>query len=814
MKPRFSHVLTIIAAFILAVTNFSEHGSAQVSTGNADPLYQQLRNPALSGEVASVENWELRRDATTFRFTSGKFYFLAPVQNQITGAVFIGEGQMSLTPGLPSEKRLMSALTHELAITEPFEHAVFRFTDNTADLIRKESPGRQEAPEGQAKSLLDDINNDLRRKLRWNLPARLLADVTAAKPFGVFAAFVKGKRYSGKWLYLVDPFSDNITNPEEVSLRSYEDTSFGIWYSGHRADEYQKGTASSKEWNQPVDIVHQELDTTLAKGTRLQGVSKTTFKPTRDGLRVIPFALYPTLRVSSVKDQGGKELGFVQEKKDEDADFSVIFSEPLKQGQPYTFTTTYEGSDIIIDAGSGNYFLIGRESWYPNSNFGDYATYRMVFRLPKSLSIVATGTKLKEAVEGNFLISEWASDVPLAVAGFNYGQFKMEAAKESSTSYQVESYANRDIPDDYKQIQRMVEQIEDEEGRGSTQTTLGNISTVALAKKALAEAQVSIALYSNYFGSLPYGRIAMSQQPAPNFGQSWPMLVYMPIASYFDTTIRSQLYGVQLGNDPFWRIVGPHEVAHQWWGHVLGWASYRDQWMSEGFSDFSASLFTQLVQKNTSQFIKFWSDERRLITEKNARGLRPIEVGPVTMGYRLDTAKTGNVTRLMIYPKGAFILHMLRMMMWNPKEGDESFIAMMKDFVQTNFQKTVSTEDFKAAVERHVTTDMDLGGNNKMDWFFNEYVYGTELPHYKINYEFGSEQGKPVVNFTITQSEVSSSFAMRVPVYVEWSDGKISRLGHLSLYGNSTSDPIKVPLAKKPKRLLLNAYEDVLCVLD
>ena len=39
--------------------------------------------------------------------------------------------------------------------------------------------------------------------------------------------------------------------------------------------------------------------------------------------------------------------------------------------------------------------------------------------------------------------------------------------------------------------------------------------------------------------------------------------------------------------------VTAHEVAHQWWGHVVGWASYRDQWISEGFATFSAGLYLQ-----------------------------------------------------------------------------------------------------------------------------------------------------------------------------------------------------------------------------
>ena len=37
-----------------------------------------------------------------------------------------------------------------------------------------------------------------------------------------------------------------------------------------------------------------------------------------------------------------------------------------------------------------------------------------------------------------------------------------------------------------------------------------------------------------------------------------------------------------------------HEVAHQWWGHVVGWKSYRDQWMSESFAE--------LFGKSTTSF--------------------------------------------------------------------------------------------------------------------------------------------------------------------------------------------------------------------
>src|SRR5207244_13330477 len=35
-----------------------------------------------------------------------------------------------------------------------------------------------------------------------------------------------------------------------------------------------------------------------------------------------------------------------------------------------------------------------------------------------------------------------------------------------------------------------------------------------------------------------------------------------------------------------------HETAHQWWGGIVAWRSYRDQWLSEGFAEYSGILYT------------------------------------------------------------------------------------------------------------------------------------------------------------------------------------------------------------------------------
>jgi aminopeptidase N len=334
-----------------------------------------------------------------------------------------------------------------------------------------------------------------------------------------------------------------------------------------------------------------------------------------------------------------------------------------------------------------------------------------------------------------------------------------------------------------------------------------------MIKHALAEGQVSMQLYSDYFGPLPYKRLAMSQQTACNFGQAWPTLVWLPICSFFDTTVRHSL-GLDFGDRGYWKIVAPHEVAHQWWGHVVGFNSYRDQWMSEGFADMSASLFIQLVEKNPKKFTEFWNDERELLTQRNKEGFRAIDVGPLTMGYRLNNSRGGfNITRDLIYPKGAYILHMVRMMMWDRQSGDQNFKATMQDFVKTYSGKAATTEDFRAIVEKHMTKEMDLTGDHRMDWFFDEYVYGTALPSYKMDATFDKDtNGDVVFAFKLTQSGVNDKFRMMVPIYLELADGRTVPLGRANLIGNSSIDQ-KVPLRgvkTAPKRALVNYNYDVL----
>jgi hypothetical protein len=719
---------------------------------------------------------------------------------------------MSLMPPTDIEKHSLKIFTGEDGLNEQFTHLVLRFTDKTFAEI-KASPNATMKTGGaaasQARELYRNNQDVLRKRLRDNRELRTLYDIYNPNHEGFFNAFIDGKRFN-KLVFLVEPFGVPNANPEEVALFSYGETDGGMWTAFHREDEYKQGTASSAEDRRVIDITHHDIDAAI-KGTRLAATDKITFRNLIPGTRVIALDLYRSLRVSRVQDAEGNDLSFVQEGKDEDADFGVILPKPLDAGQTYQLTVQYDGEEALRDSGGGNFILIPRSTWYPNNYhalYADRAIFDMTFRYPNKYMFVGTGAPVEpDARDGDTSVAKWSSGkTELAVAGFNYGRFKRKEIADKDSGYNVEFYANVEVPDELKQIQQDIDQAE--RSGVKTMTTLGSMSTTAMADSALADAQNSMRIYNVFFGKLPYTRIAMSQQPAAGFGQAWPTLVYMPYLAYIDTTQRAQLLGTRGGTDTFWRYVAPHEIAHQWWGHIIGWDSYHDQWMSEGFAEFSASLYVQLIRGN-DKFIDFWEDQRQRIVQATPRtkDRKPYTVGPVTQGYRLNSAKTGAVAQSLIYPKGAYILHMLRMMMYKQGQGgDANFQAMMKDFVQTHFNKDVSTEDFKLIVEKHMTKEMDVEKNGKMDWFFNQWVYGTEVPAYKFEYNVGQDG---MLNGKLTQSGVSDNFVMLVPIYVDMGKGW-ARLGAATIIGNATIEIKNVKLPAVPKRMAVCALNDVL----
>jgi hypothetical protein len=276
-----------------------------------------------------------------------------------------------------------------------------------------------------------------------------------------------------------------------------------------------------------VKVTDERLDVTLERSGNLKGSAETTMKVLRDGVRAVPLNLYPTLRVTGVYSETGAPLDFVQEDKNLDPDFAAILPAPAKAGDTLRLLTTYAGKDALRADGKDTYYLMpgARESWYPSGGggFGDFASFHMTFHIPKQVQIVATGKQISLTPEGGMMKAVWETDAPIPVAGFNLGDFKHNDAK-TPQGFGVSAYADVGLPDRYSELT-------------DESDTLGNLSTVPKLPNELSQGIAAIQIYSDFFGKLPYDHVALTEQTACDFGQSWPMLVYLPICGFWDTTV-------------------------------------------------------------------------------------------------------------------------------------------------------------------------------------------------------------------------------------------------------------------------------------
>ena len=183
---------------ILFLTSVPLFSADTPQTGrNSDPTYQQLRNLTLSGEAASLKSFDLRRDATTFHLHSGTVCFVAPVQGKVTGAVFVGDGNLIIDPPAVSERSMLKLLTKQDEFNENFNQLVIRFTDDTYEELKKAGG----APSGGCDpNLVKSSQRLTRHQFGYNLESRILEDLLSPASGGLFIAFIYGKRYSDKEL--------------------------------------------------------------------------------------------------------------------------------------------------------------------------------------------------------------------------------------------------------------------------------------------------------------------------------------------------------------------------------------------------------------------------------------------------------------------------------------------------------------------------------------------------------------------------------------------------------------------------------------
>jgi len=230
-----------------------------------------------------------------------------------------------------------------------------------------------------------------------------------------------------------------------------------------------------------------------------------------------------------------------------------------------------------------------------------------------------------------------------------------------------------------------------------------------------------------------------------------------------------------------------HEMAHQWWGNLVGWSSYRDQWISEAMASYAAMLYSRkelgLSRAKIRGLTSGWS---QALGRTTADGRTLESIGPVTLGHRLSSTKAPAAYFPIVYLKGAMILDMLSRYF----RDEDLFPILMKEIVKAAANHAISSEDFMAAVSKLSGVDLD--------WFTRQYVHGTGIPDIFYSYEFKEmDDGTWAIDGVARQD---SRFRYRYGL-VERGEGRLdvqrTKIAHQDINDSTLIAPVQIRTVQK-----------------
>ena len=785
-------------------------GFAQ-TTSDPKELLQKLNDLTIDpGQIYVLRDVQITRDRVNFYFNRGFIGFLAPVKGEITGAVFEGDGEVLLMPSDPVERHSLTLFTKSPILEEQFTSAYLRFTDHTVrELIaqaRRPEPDDSEQPGGFAEKW-----NPVVARLNPQYSMRILMALLGERDMPCFQTYLQGKNLGAFQVEIDERL------PEAVRVgalghgggKTYTD----LWCSlASKRSEARLGSLLIGS----AQVVSYKIDTHISADNSLEGRAELELESRSKADRVLVFELARLLKVSAVQDESGHSLPLFQNLSVEESEVAargndwivVVLPAPHPVGERFRLSFAYQGN-VIADVGNGVLYVGKRGSWYPNRGFIPRATYDLMFHYPERLTLVATGERLEERTSEGLKHSHWVSRQPIPIAGFNLGAY--ESRTRRAGNVELEVFAAREaeaaLEERRTEVQPPSSLIIHRGTEGDASFTVipkpvTPLDPAALLDRVMDVTANAVELFATLWGPFPYPRLAVSQVPG-HFGQGWPGLVYLPTLSFLPRSERAQP-GVDRSDEFSNEITVAHEVAHQWWGNEVGWQSYRDQWLSEGFATYAAALYLANEKDGERKFRELLQDYKAALLSKNPQGATIESGGPIWLGQRLSNSLDPEGYNNIIYKKACWVIHMLRNLMADGKPGsEERFFTMLRDFVATYQGQYPSTKDFIRHAEKYMTPAMDVDHDHHLDWFFNDWVFGTGIPTYKL--EFSTRQASPnefVIEGTIEQSNVPPRFEMPVPVIASYGKDRREQLGWVMVSANGAT--FRYTTAEKPSRVTLD----------
>ena len=270
------------------------------------------------------------------------------------------------------------------------------------------------------------------------------------------------------------------------------------------------------------------------------------------------------------------------------------------------------------------------------------------------------------------------------------------------------------------------------------------------ANTLLDQAEKHLEFYTRTFGQYPWIK--------EKFG-----LVQTPYWGMEHQTINA--YGNNYKNtDQGYDFLMFHEMGHEWWGNYLSASDWADFWIHEGFVVYAEAIYLEEM---------FGEDAYHAFFEHRMKSNIPL-AHPIVPHRNATMKESGGLDS---YNKGAYVLHMLRYLI-----GAETLSLILSEFISVKKRlphNQATTQDFIDLVHSH--TNLDL------NWFFNLYLYQTNLPVLNKRIKYGS-------NHTFVELDWENP-GFKMPLEIKYYTNTGVKMKKLSL----TNNPTIIPIIKQSK---------------
>lgn len=191
-----------------------------------------------------------------------------------------------------------------------------------------------------------------------------------------------------------------------------------------------------------------------------------------------------------------------------------------------------------------------------------------------------------------------------------------------------------------------------------------------------------------------------------------------------------------------------HELAHQWWGGIVSWKTYQDQWLTEGLAQFATLLYLENTL-GAANYRRVLAASKRWVARKN-------DAGPLIYGRRIaNLSQDLHAFQSVVYNKAALVFLMLKEML-----GEEELLARLRRLLADFRHQSLASSRFI----QHFSQ-----GEARLEKFFSGWVYSRQLP--KVRWQAALSGRDAEITFT----QLDSDFVFPVTVRVASADGKYAR---------------------------------------